>query len=53
MKTNGYKTTKASAFALRAERALRRAARDVETQSRSLQLPVIVWRDSKVVARPA
>ena len=52
MKTNGHKTTKAPAFALRAERALRRAARNVETQSRALKLPVIVWQDGKVVARP-
>jgi hypothetical protein len=40
MKTNGHKTTKAPAFAQRAERALRRAARSVETQSRALSLPV-------------
>ena len=53
MKTNGHKTTKAPAFALRAERALRRAARNVETQSRALKLSVIVWQDGKVVERPA
>lgn len=52
MKTNGHKTTKAPAFALRAERALRRAARTVETQSRALKLPVIVWQDGKVVVGP-
>ena len=52
MKTNGHKTKKAPALALRAERAPRRAARTVETQSRGLESPVIVWQDGKVVERP-
>jgi hypothetical protein len=36
MKTNGYKSTKAPAFVLRAERALRRAAHNVKTQNRAM-----------------
>lgn len=55
MKTNGNtrKTAKTPAFALRAERALRRAARNVQTQNRALKLPLIVWQDGKVVEKPA
>lgn len=55
MKTNGRarKSTKAPAFVLRAERALRRAAHNVKTQNRSLGLPVIAWQDGKVVEKPA
>ena len=55
MKTNGRarKSTKAPAFVLRAERALRRAAHNVKTQNRALKLPVIVWQDGKVVEKPA
>ena len=55
MKTNGHgrKSSKAPAFVLRAERALRRAAKNVRTQNRALKLPVIVWQDGKVVERPA
>lgn len=55
MKTNGHarKSTKAPAFLLRAERALRRAAPNVKTQNRALKLPVIVWQDGKVVEKPA
>jgi hypothetical protein len=56
MKTNGHtkqKTTKTPAFVLRAERALRRAAKNVQAQNRALKLPVIVWQDGKVVERPA
>jgi hypothetical protein len=55
MKTIGHarKSTKAPAFVLRAERALRRAAHNVKTQNRSLGLPVIVWQDGKVVEKPA
>ena len=47
------KSTKAPAFVLRAERALRRAAHNVKTQNRALNLPVIVWQDGKVVEKPA
>ena len=55
MKTNGHarKSPKAPAFVLRAERALRRAAKNVQTQNRALKLPVIVWLDGKVVEQPA
>ena len=54
MKTNGHarKPAKAPAFALRAERALRRAARNVQAQNRALKLPVIIWQNGKVVAEP-
>ncbi len=53
MKTNGNKSTKAPAFVLRAERALRRAAKNVQAQNRALKLPVIVWQDGKVMEKPA
>ena len=55
MKTNGHprKSSKAPAFVLRAERALRRAAKTVKTQNRALKLPVIVWQNGKVVEKPA
>jgi hypothetical protein len=55
MKKNGHvrKSTKAPAFVLRAERALRRAAHNVKTQNRAMKLPVIVWQDGKVVEKPA
>ena len=55
MKKNGHpaKAAKTPAFVARAERALRRAARNVKTQNRALKLPVIVWQDGKVVEKPA
>jgi hypothetical protein len=55
METNGHarKSTKAPAFVLRAERALRRAAHNVKTQNCSLGLPVIVWQNGRVVEKPA
>jgi hypothetical protein len=56
MRTNGHSTGKAvktPAFVSRAERALRRAAKNVQTQNRALKLPVIVWQNGKVVERPA
>lgn len=57
MKTNGHARkpakAKAPAFALRAERAFRRAAKNVRAQNRALKLPVIVWENGKVVAKPA
>lgn len=55
MRTNGHSTRKAvktPAFVLRAERALRRAARNVQNQNRALKLPVIVWENGKVVEKP-
>lgn len=55
MKRNGHvrRTSKAPAFVLRAERALRRAAKNVQLQNRALKLPLIVWQDGKVVEKPA
>ncbi len=56
MKTNKSttrKTTKAPAFVVRAERALRRAAKNVRTQNRALKQPVIVWQEGKVVEKQA
>jgi hypothetical protein len=35
-------------FVLRAQRALRRAARKVRTENRRLGLPLIVWKEGKV-----
>lgn len=55
MKTNGHarKPTKTPPFVLRAERALRRAARNVQAQSRASKLPVVVWQDGKVMEKSA
>jgi hypothetical protein len=54
MKKNGNpKPRKIPAFVARAERALRRAARNVQSQNRALGLPVIVWQNGKVVEKPA
>lgn len=36
-------------FVLRAQRALRRAARNVREENRRLGLPLLVWGDGKVV----
>jgi hypothetical protein len=47
------KATKLPAFVRRAERALRRAADNVRAQNRTLNQPVIVWKDGKSVERPA
>lgn len=56
MKTNRpirRKTAKTPAFVVRAERAMRRAARNVQAQNRALNLPIIVWEDGKVMEKPA
>jgi len=56
MKTNGRKTGKAvkvPVFVTRAERAMRRAAKGVQAQSRALNLPVAVWQKGKLVEKPA
>jgi hypothetical protein len=55
MKKNGHtsKATKAPAFVLRAERAMRRAAKNVRAQHRAFNVPVVVWEDGKVVEKPA
>ena len=54
MKKNGnHKLTKTPVFVARAERALRRAARNVQAQNRALGLPLIVWQNGKVVEKRA
>jgi 7,8-dihydro-6-hydroxymethylpterin-pyrophosphokinase len=56
MKKNGHTTRKPrkiSAFVMRAERALHRAARNIQTQNRALGLPVVVWKDGKVFEKQA
>ncbi len=55
MKRNGQvgKPAKIPAFVLRAERAFRRAAKNVRAQNRALNLPLIVWQDGKMVEKPA
>lgn len=40
---------KLPAFVRRAERAMRRAARNVRAQHRALNLPVVIWKDGKVL----
>jgi hypothetical protein len=54
MKKNGHtsKTAKVPAFVTRAERALRRAAKNVKAQNRAMKLPLIVWQNGKVVEKP-
>lgn len=55
MKKNGHtiKARKSPLFVARAERAMRRAAHNVKVQNRAFKLPVIVWKDGKVVEKPA
>jgi hypothetical protein len=55
MKHNGHgkKPVKTPAYVLRAERAMRRAAKNVRAQRRVLKLPLIVWQNGKVVKKPA
>jgi hypothetical protein len=55
MKKNGHtsKPTKIPAFVTRADRAMRRAAKNVRAQHRALKLPLIVWENGKVVEKPA
>jgi len=56
MKKNGHaskKSEKVPAFVRCAERAFRRAAKNVRAQHRAMKLPLIVWQDGKVVERPA
>jgi hypothetical protein len=47
------KRPKTPAFVACAERALRRAARGVRAENRALGLPLIVWRNGKLVKEPA
>ena len=56
MKKQGHshrKKSKTPLFVVRAERAMRRAARNVRKQHRALGLPLIVWENGKVVKKPA
>jgi hypothetical protein len=56
MKKNGHtpkKSDKVPAFVSRAERAFRRAAKNVRAQNRAMKLPLIVWENGKVVQKPA
>lgn len=49
---NGKRTV-TPAFVARAERALRRVARNVQSQNRRLGLPLILWKNGKVIEKPA
>jgi hypothetical protein len=56
MKKNGHspgKPAKTPAFVIRAERAMRRAGKNVKIQNRTFKLPLILWQDGKVVEKPA
>jgi hypothetical protein len=53
VKSHLSKSPKVPPFVLRAERAMRRAARNVRKQNRAMNLPLIVWQDGKVVEIPA
>jgi hypothetical protein len=47
------KAAKTPQFAVRAERALIRAAENVRAQKRAMNLPLIAWENGKVVEKPA
>jgi len=52
MKRNGHATKqKTPAFVARAERAFRRAAKNVRAEHRAFKLPLIVWENCKVVRK--
>jgi hypothetical protein len=53
LKREKPKTTKTPDFAVRAERAMLRAAKKVRAQNRAMNLPLIVWENGKVVEKPA
>ena len=55
MKKNRHraKAEKVPSFVTRAERAMRRAAKNVRAQNRAMKLPLIVWQNGKVVEKPA
>ena len=40
-------------FVARAERAMRRVARKVRVENRRLGLPLILWKNGKLVEKPA
>lgn len=41
------------AFVVRAERALRRAAQNVQAENHRRGMPVIIWKNGKTIAVPA
>ncbi|HEY3760964.1 MAG TPA: hypothetical protein VGN23_04390 [Verrucomicrobiae bacterium] len=49
----GKKHAKTPAFVLRAERALRRVARNVRAENRALNLPIIGWENGKLAKKSA
>ncbi|HEY5892068.1 MAG TPA: hypothetical protein VIT91_02450 [Chthoniobacterales bacterium] len=54
MKRNGQKIPKPAdlpEFVVRAERAMRRAARNIRAEHRAHNLPIIVWKNGKVVEK--
>ena len=55
MKKNGHraKSEKVPSFVTCAERAMRRAAKNVRTKNRAMKLPLIVWQNGKIVQKPA
>jgi len=56
MKSNTHpapKTSKTPAFVARAERAFRRAERQVRSEHARMGLPLIVWRNGKLAKIPA
>ena len=50
--TNG-KRPATPAFVARAERALRRAAQNVQAENHRRGMPVIIWKNGKTAAVPA
>jgi hypothetical protein len=51
MKTRTRKSRKTPVFVLRAQRAMRRAGRNVIAQHRAAKLPVVVWENGKVMEK--
>jgi hypothetical protein len=51
--TKSRKREATPAFVTRAERALHRAARKVLAENRRLGLPLIVWKNGRIVSIPA
>jgi hypothetical protein len=52
-KLPAHNRVKRAAFEVRAERALRRAVRNVHLEHHRLGLPLIVWQDGRVAQVPA
>lgn len=51
MKSRTRNSPKTPAFVRRAERAMRRAARNVVAQHRAAKMPLIVWQNGRVVEK--